>query len=96
MLRVRRIACLQQFASVHANVHNHFNSQRLIDRTPYNALRSAALGRSTRYCGRVLDASAPSLLTAELEAELRERLDRVITGTEAVFPLPITAPWVQS
>ena len=44
MLRFRRMACLQKFASVHANVHNHFNSQRhLVDRTTYKALRSAAL-----------------------------------------------------
>ena len=28
MLRVRRIKSLQKFASVHANVHNYFNSQR--------------------------------------------------------------------
>ena len=38
------MACLQKFASVHAIVHNHFNSQRaLVDRTIYKALRSAAL-----------------------------------------------------
>ena len=44
MLRFRRMACLQKFASVHANVHNHFNSQRhLVDRTTYKTLRSAAL-----------------------------------------------------
>ena len=35
---------LQKFASVHANVHNHFNSERhLVDRPTYKALRSAAL-----------------------------------------------------
>lgn len=35
---------LQKFASVHANVHNHFNSDRhLIDRQTYKANRSAAL-----------------------------------------------------
>ncbi len=35
---------LQKFASVHANVHNHFDTQRhLIDRTTYKALRSATL-----------------------------------------------------
>ena len=38
------MGCLQKFASVHANVHNHFNSQRhLVDRTTYKALRLAAL-----------------------------------------------------
>jgi len=35
---------LQKFASVHANVHNHFNLQRhLIDRQTYKVARSAAL-----------------------------------------------------
>ena len=35
---------LQKFASVHANVHNHFSSERhLVDRQTYNACRSAAL-----------------------------------------------------
>ncbi len=44
MQRFRRMGCLQKFASVHANVHNHFNSERhLVDRTTYKALRSAAL-----------------------------------------------------
>ena len=44
MLRFRRMACLQKFASVHANVHNHFNSERhLVDRTTYKTRRSAAL-----------------------------------------------------
>ena len=44
MLRFRRMACLQKFASLHANVHNHFNSERhLVDRETYKARRSAAL-----------------------------------------------------
>ncbi len=44
MLRFRRMACLQKFASVHANVHNHFNSERhLVDRTTFKQRRSAAL-----------------------------------------------------
>jgi putative transposase len=30
MLSFRRMGCLQKFASVHANVHNHFNSERLM------------------------------------------------------------------
>ena len=35
---------LQKFASVHANVHNHFNTERhLVDRPTYKILRSAAL-----------------------------------------------------
>ena len=44
MLRLRRMKSLQKFASVHANVHNHFNLERhLIDRETYKAHRSAAL-----------------------------------------------------
>jgi putative transposase len=44
MQRFRRMKSLQKFASVHANVHNHFNSERhLIDRQTYKARRSAAL-----------------------------------------------------
>ena len=44
MLRFRQMKTLQKFASVHANVHNHFNAERhLIDRPTYKTLRSAAL-----------------------------------------------------
>ena len=44
MLRFRRMKTLQKFASVHANVHNHFNTERhLVDRSTYKTLRSAAL-----------------------------------------------------
>ena len=44
MLRFRQMKTLQKFASVHANVHNHFNSERrLVDRQTYKARRSAAL-----------------------------------------------------
>ena len=44
MLRFRQMKSLQKFASVHANVHNHFNQDRhLIDRQTYKANRSAAL-----------------------------------------------------
>jgi transposase-like protein len=44
MLRFRQMKSLQKFASVHANVHNHFNQERhLIDRQTYKANRSAAL-----------------------------------------------------
>ena len=44
MLRFRRTKTLQKFASVHANVHNHFNSERhLVDRQTYKLRRSAAL-----------------------------------------------------
>ncbi|WP_432199849.1 IS6 family transposase [Erythrobacter sp. W53] len=44
MQRFRRMKSLQKFASVHANVHNHFNSDRhLTDRLTYKTNRSAAL-----------------------------------------------------
>lgn len=44
MLRFRQMKALQKFASVHANVHNHFNQQRhLTDRQTYKSRRSAAL-----------------------------------------------------
>lgn len=44
MLRFRQMKSLQKFASVHANVHHHFNSERhLIDRQTYKTRRSAAL-----------------------------------------------------
>uniref|UniRef100_UPI003850788C DDE-type integrase/transposase/recombinase n=1 Tax=Sphingomonas aliaeris TaxID=2759526 RepID=UPI003850788C len=44
MLRFRQMKTLQKFASVHANVHNHFNLERhLVDRQTYKERRSAAL-----------------------------------------------------
>src|SRR5665647_3499492 len=44
MLRFRQMKSLQKFASVHANVHNHFNLERhLVDRQTYKTRRSAAL-----------------------------------------------------
>ena len=44
MLRFRRMRSLQKFASLQANVHNLFNSERhLVDRQTYKARRSAAL-----------------------------------------------------
>jgi len=44
MLRFRRMKSLQKFASVHANVHNHFNQERhLIDKQTFKNRRSAAL-----------------------------------------------------
>ena len=52
MLRFRRMKTLQKFASVHANVHNHFNSERhLINRQTYKALRSAALAEWRQLMG---------------------------------------------
>ena len=44
MLRFRRMKSLQKFASVHASLHNHFNSERhLVDRETYKARRPVAL-----------------------------------------------------
>ena len=44
MLRFRRMKSLQKCATVHANVHNLFNSERhLTDRQTYKTARSAAL-----------------------------------------------------
>ncbi|MEP6786609.1 MAG: DDE-type integrase/transposase/recombinase, partial [Sphingomonadales bacterium] len=44
MLRFRRMKSLQKFASVHANVPNHFASERhIVDRQTYKERRSAAL-----------------------------------------------------
>jgi putative transposase len=44
MLRFRQMKSLQKFASVHANVHNHFNQERhLVDRHEYKLRRAAAL-----------------------------------------------------
>jgi len=44
MLRFRQMRSLQKFASVHANVYNHFNLERhIVDRQTYKLRRSAAL-----------------------------------------------------
>jgi putative transposase len=44
MLRFRQMKTLQKFASVHASLHNHFNSERhLVDRQTFKLHRSAAL-----------------------------------------------------
>jgi len=44
LLRFRRMGSLQKFASVHADVHDHFSSERhLVDRQTYKARRSVAL-----------------------------------------------------
>ena len=46
MLRFRQMKTLQKFASVHANVHNHFNLERhLVDGQTYKERRSAALAK---------------------------------------------------
>ncbi len=39
-----RLKTLQKFASVHANVHNHFNLERhIVDRQTFKPRRSATL-----------------------------------------------------
>jgi putative transposase len=44
MLRFRQMKSLQKFASVHTNVHNHFNLERhLIDGETLRTRRSATL-----------------------------------------------------
>jgi putative transposase len=44
MLRFRQMKSLQKFASVHANLHNHFNQERhLVSRDIYKERRSAVL-----------------------------------------------------
>ena len=44
MNRFRQMKSLQKFASVHANVHNHFNQERHpVDRKTYKERRLAAL-----------------------------------------------------
>ncbi len=44
MARFRRMSSLQKFASVHANLHNHFSLERhLVDRGTYKERRCAAL-----------------------------------------------------
>ena len=57
MLRFRRMKTLQQFASVHAALHNHFNQERhVVGRDQFRKRRSAAGpsgGRSPPELGRV-------------------------------------------
>jgi DDE domain len=48
MLRFRAMKSLQRFASVHANVHNHFNLERhLVDRPDLQTTPLGRLGRVT-------------------------------------------------
>ena len=52
MLRFRRMKSLQKFVSVHASLHNHFNSERhLVDRQTYKIRRSAALAEWQSLAG---------------------------------------------
>jgi len=52
MLRFRQMKSLQKFASVHASLHNHFNSERhIVDRQTFKARRSAALAEWQNFVG---------------------------------------------
>jgi putative transposase len=52
MLRFRRMKSLQKFASVHASLHNHFNSaSHLVDRKTFKERRSAAWAEWKRLAG---------------------------------------------
>ncbi len=52
MLRFRRMKTLQQFASIHASFHNHFNQERhLVSRQTYKERRSAALAEWRQVAG---------------------------------------------
>lgn len=52
MLRFGRMKTLQKFASVHANIHNHFNLERhIVDRQTFKESRSAALANWRSLAG---------------------------------------------
>ncbi len=52
MTRFRRMKTLQKFASVHANVQNHFNLERhLVDRKTFKQRRSAAIAEWRQIAG---------------------------------------------
>ena len=51
MLRFRRMRSLQKFASVHASVTNHFNTERsLSSRSHFKANRAAAPAEWREFC----------------------------------------------
>ena len=66
MQRFRQMKSLQKFASVHASIQNHFNSERhLVDRQTFKARRSAAwskwqslMGCCWAWVGRTLSNKA--------------------------------------
>jgi len=52
MLRFRQRQALQKFASIHANLHNHFSLERhLVDLKTYKERRSAALASGSASLG---------------------------------------------
>ena len=63
MLKFRRMKTLQKFASVHANVHIHFNFERhLVDRRTYKERRSAALAEWQSVMGIVVPDKSPDCI----------------------------------
>ena len=51
MLRFRRLKTLQQFTNIHAQIYNHFNHERhLQKRDTYKQLRSTALMQWSEIC----------------------------------------------
>jgi putative transposase len=71
MARFRRMSSLRKFASVHANVHNHFSLERhLVDRKTYKERRSAAWAE-----WQVLASQAPALTDRALPCRDEFALD---------------------
>ncbi|MEG3181289.1 DDE-type integrase/transposase/recombinase [Sphingomonas sp. LT1P40] len=84
MLRFRQMKSLQKFASVHANVHNHFSLERhLVDRQTFKERRSAALAEWQSLARALSDqrgTSRETLLTVGDEPEVT---------SEAALPVPL-------
>ena len=61
MIRFRRMKTLQKFASIHANVHNHFNLERhLVDRQTFrNAAQPHWLSGNLSWDGPVISMTDP-------------------------------------
>ena len=78
MLRFRRDEDLQKFASVHANVHNHFNLERhLVDRQTY---KRTPLGRPGRVAGARQLGCHPQRPTCIVWRRVRARADSFSPG----------------
>ena len=75
MLRFRQMKTLQKFASIHANIPNHFSSERhLVDRQNFKERRAAAL---TQWLARNLPNSKTCVRQTETSAL---RTDNTATG----------------
>ena len=75
MLRFRQMKTLQKFASIHANIPNHFSSERhLVDRQNFKERRAAAL---TQWLARNLPNSKTCFRQTETSAR---RTDNTATG----------------